>query len=98
MRFREGITVKGVDGAALQDLGAVTNFPVVNISGITAGAGSQTLDFTRTHSVPRSALQEDPAVFPIPDADEIRCSVQIEPTAYPSTVSHLTDGQVTLPG
>lgn len=90
LRFRERITVVGVDpGVADTTLHtfASQNLPV------TAGTAPQTINRSREINVSRASLQEDPALG---DADEIRCRIKIEPIGMPVDIEQTTSIQTLL--
>jgi hypothetical protein len=95
LAYQERIQVQGVD-----EMTPGPEFVTLPISfenqilPVTDGAVLQTIERTRTVTVPRQMLQEDPVAG---DADEIRCQIQIVPIELPATTTDFTDTKV-LPG
>lgn len=94
--WRERIDALGVDAAATPLPG--TAFPVFNLNTLPGVADcdadqGHAVVRNRTHTVPRSALQEDPAAG---DADEIRCRIRIVPEGLPLGIIGLTDIETIL--
>jgi hypothetical protein len=93
LSYQERIQVQGVDEVDPEFVTLPISFPN-QVLPVTDGPVLQTIERTRTVTVPRQMLQEDPVAG---DADEIRCQIQIVPIPLPATTNDFTDTKV-LPG
>ena len=92
LRFRERITLLGVDPPGSTSGTALSPFPAA-IFPVTDGPGAQTIARIREITVPRATLQEDPTLG---DNDELRCKIVIESVGFPpqSTTPEFTDQEI----
>jgi hypothetical protein len=89
LRFNERIEVLGVDPPSLTT-GTILAVFVPQTIPVTPGNTPLSVPRSRTLTVPRSQLDEDP------DDDEIRCRISIVPVGLPVTVTALTEAEVLL--
>lgn len=82
LRWLERIEIRGVDGTQETVL---QNFPQQTIA-VSDGTGTLDIARDREVTVPRSALQEDPAG----DDDEIRCKISLVAFGLPAETSRET--------
>ena len=92
LRFLETIQIVGVDsifGVESEEILIEKVLPTQEIP-VTAGSGSLTVPRTRTVLALRSLLQEDPG----PNADEIRCNIQIAYVVATATAASASANKV----
>jgi hypothetical protein len=93
--FKERIRVIGVDPAFSTTGSGIVSFEAQNIQ-VTDGNVPQSINRTRSLTVLRSSLQEDPALG---DTDEIRCRIRIAAIGLPPIETpDVFTNQETLPG